>query len=109
MRDWFDEMLRERPSLVEGLQSHGIGSASAFMRVADELPVDILDEVERFRFSRLLPTIDRDDPFQLIIIAPAWLLDLSISQLDLTVRCQNVLERENIAMVGELRNYRLEA
>lgn len=108
MESWFDEMLRERPSLVEGLQSHGIPSASAYMKVAETLPVEILDEVERFRFMRLLPSINREDPFQIVNIAPAWVLDLTISHLELTVRCQNVLERENIKTVSELRDYQLE-
>jgi len=108
MESWFDEMLLERPSLVEGLQSHGITSASAYMKVAETLPVEILDEVERFRFMRLLPSIDREDPFQIVNIAPAWVLDLTISHLELTVRCQNVLERENIKTVSELRDYQLE-
>jgi hypothetical protein len=108
MENWFDEMLRERPSLVEGLQSHGITSASAYMKVAETLPVEILDEIERFRFMRLLPSINREDPFQIVNIAPAWVLDLTISHLELTVRCQTVLEWENIKVVSELRNYRLE-
>ncbi len=108
MESWFDEMLRERPSLVEGLQSHGITSASAYMKVAVTLPVEILDEVERFRFMRLLSSINREDPFQISEIAPVWLLDLPISDLELTVRCQNVLAREKITRVSELRSYRLE-
>lgn len=108
MDSWFDEMLRERPSLVEGLQSHGITSASAYMKVAETLPVEILDEVERFRFMRLLPSINREDPFQIVNIAPPWVLELTISHLELTVRCQNVLERENIKIISELKDYQLE-
>jgi hypothetical protein len=106
--DWLDEMLRGRPSLVPELQSHGITSALTYMKFAETLPIEILDEVERFRFTYLLPSVDRDNPFQLVGIAPAWLLNVGISQLELTVRCQNVLEREEIETVAELRNYQME-
>ncbi len=108
MGNWFDEMVRERPSLVEGLHSHGIGSAEAYMKVAEMLPIEILYEVERYKFTRLLFSVDREDPFQLVRIAPAWLQSVPVSQLELTVRCENVLEKENIKTVAELRNYQME-
>jgi hypothetical protein len=108
---WFDEMANERPLLIAELALRGIVSAltySTYMTNTETHLDNILEEVEEFRFAWMLRAINQDDPFQVIRIAPSWLLHLPITALMLPIRCRRVLESKNVQSFSDLLKYQYE-
>lgn len=105
---WFDALTSENPSLAAELELYGISSSESYRQNRDLVSPESRIKIETFRFKKLFSAIDDEDPFQIIRIAPTWLLRVPVIELGLTVRCSNVLDDRNIKVVSELLAYRLD-
>ena len=64
-------------------------------------PTESVESV-RAAFARALGTIDRSDPFAIARVAPGWLCTVPIPRIGAGTRCENVLDREGLRLVGDL-------
>ena len=99
---WIGSLSGDQPDLYEELARNGISTDADYVSLKDCLPEKLRDVVDTERFQYLRATIDAEDPANILGIAPAWLLNSSVFNLELTVRVANVFRRENVALVRDL-------
>jgi len=99
---WISTLAKEEPDLYPRISELGVHDEDSYLAIRSELPTNLQYTVDRKRFDILLPTVSLHDPSCLLSIAPKWLLDQEVSDLDLSVRAQNVLLGEDISKIEEL-------
>jgi hypothetical protein len=104
---WLAALSLHSSSLKESLQRFGITSDVLYVNRRNQLSANIRNEVDQFRYEYLLNTINSTDPFQIARIAPLESLEISFSEIEMTVRCQNVLKDNGLQTVADLLSYDL--
>jgi uncharacterized protein YciU (UPF0263 family) len=88
------------------LHELGVTTDQQYVEKRKQLPIEIRDEIDDFRFVNLLSSTERTDPFALLRIAPDWLLHFPISSFDdLPLRSRNAFRRVGIELIGEIQRF----
>jgi hypothetical protein len=103
---WLSALAEAQPTLLAHLLGHEVKNDYDYLQVRGNLPVAIRDEIDDFRFRKLLPEVDFADPLnfgRVFRILPEWLLSLPVEELvDLSVRARNGLLRSHISAVWQI-------
>ena len=101
-KGWIKSFSEQNPDIYQIVQKYGIHDENSYVFNRDKLPTPTALKLDRERFDLLKITIDQNDPYQLLQIAPQSLMNLHINELQLTVRARNVLLAEKINWVHKL-------
>ncbi len=99
---WIKSLSEKNPDTYQIAHKCGIHDDNSYVLNRDKLPASIGLKLDRERFDSLKSTIDQNDPYQLLQIAPRSLMYQHINELRLPVRARNVLLFQNINQVHEL-------
>ncbi len=99
---WVKSFTEQNTDINQIFQKCGIHDDNSYVLNRDKLPTSIGLKLDRERFDSLKSTIDQNDPYQLLQIAPRLLMYQHINELRLPVRARNVLLFQNINQVHEL-------
>ena len=69
------------------------------------VPAGDTGEQDGIGFEEQVRSIDQDDPYAVLAVLPAWVLEAPIGALPLTVRCENVLRFLKVERVSDLCQY----
>lgn len=101
--EWILTLKDRIPAAFDSVRALGIGTDRDYLEKRASIPVQVRDEVDDLRFECLLEAVDRSDPFVLLQIAPDWLLQFPLPELDdLTIRVRNALIKEGIETFSHL-------
>ena len=81
----------------------GWGYESTFGRIDREAPISGAENVSSGTYSSLIKIIDKNDPFEVARICPPDLVGVALSEIPLTVRCENVLIKKELLTLEQLR------
>jgi hypothetical protein len=101
-KGWIADLYEDDEETAEQLFSCGISNDDEFLSVRDDLEKEILYKADNYRFEKLQKYTTPDDPFSILKIAPKWLLECSIEQIELSVRVTNVFKREGVESLQDL-------
>ena len=101
-KGWVKSLFEKNPDIYQIAHKYGIHDDNSYVLNRDKLPASTALKLDRERFDLLKTTIDQNDPYQLLQIAPRFLMNQHISELRLSVRARNVLLFQNINQVHEL-------
>jgi hypothetical protein len=102
---WFSSFIERYPHDAELLKNVGITDDESYLEFESELGEDLRIKIGRFRFQCLSVDIDMNCPNEIVKIAPPWVLDMPIEQVDFRVRSYKVMNREGIKLVSDLAGY----
>lgn len=90
--DWLKDLQRELPDLFAECSRFSVLSEVLYQQNENQLPTSIRNRVAAYRFKVLFGSPPSgDNMVDGLIFAPPWMLRLSTSALDLTVRATNCL------------------
>lgn len=101
-KGWIADLYEDEEETAEQLLAYGISNDEEFVRDRGDLEKETLYKADNYRFEKLQKHTDPDDPFSVLKIAPKWLLECSVEQIELSVRVANVFKREGIETLQDL-------
>lgn len=104
---WIADLVSHDEDAGIALLAAGISTEEEFRVRREHLTPSLLEKAENCRFMFMLAFCDKSDPFELLNIAPEWLLACHLDQIDLSVRVANVFRREEVQTVGDIRRFKL--
>lgn len=106
LSDWIRDLTNKLPQVAKVLFDNGIFTDEQYRVKANALEKNHRSKVDNFRFAHLSQDVHtRRRPFQLLKIAPEWLLSSSIHELFVSQRLQNIFAIEKIEFVKDLLRY----
>ncbi|MDB3856251.1 hypothetical protein N9284_02030 [Halieaceae bacterium] len=103
--DWLIPLAKDDPELYQSIHEYGVNSEDTYLKVRDELPTQLRDELDQLRFELLKPSVNLQSPSELINIIPSWLLTRHISDLGFTARVSNVLLQTRVSIVHQIADF----
>lgn len=98
---WLKDFLLSKPQYQEALAQHRIHDEPSYQRHEATLEHSVRTQLGAYRFQ-ILSRGRYDDLDAIIRSAPQWLLDRSMTSLNLTVRIANVFKNYKINRVSDL-------
>lgn len=105
---WVYELSTENNNLYKTIQEYKVSDEESYRTIQSELPIDVIEDLDSYRFRFLEKTINVFEPNELLKIAPQWLLDRNVKDVGFTVRVENSLLANNIIHVGQLAELTVE-
>ena len=100
---WLAALRDTEQTLYSAMIAAGIADDYQYARRRRDLPTEIRDEIDDFRYKHLQAGVDTDDLYQLLRIAPDWLLSLPVAQLPhVSLRVHSALGREGVTHVYQI-------
>lgn len=106
--DWLKEFFSSHSDLSEELQSRNIYTDAEYLQSRSSMPDQIVEVYDKARFDHYRSKITAANPYDVLSIAPLWLLNSPISRINPTVRLQKVCENNNINLVQDFLRYKEE-
>ncbi|KEQ17848.1 DNA-directed RNA polymerase subunit alpha C-terminal domain-containing protein [Endozoicomonas numazuensis] len=102
---WVKHLAENLPELAAAANPFGLTDEKSYSKLADHLPARLRDQLDAYRFSQLIDTVDQLAPQELLNILPYSLLSTNISSINMSVRVFNVLKAHDIAHLADLKSY----
>lgn len=99
--DWLIGFTHARPEFLEDLATAQVVSEASYLLNEAALPWEVRYRSGLFRYGHLIGGED-DDPCAIVRAAPPWLRSRKLEEIDLTVRLQNVFNRAQFTIVGDI-------
>ena len=106
-RGWIRDFLDEHSDTEPALSASEISDDQSYLENEEGLNERLRTELGKFRFQYLLGT-SKNDPTEIARSAPPWLMKRRFSDLDLTVRLDNVFRKNSIETVADLSRHSLD-
>jgi len=106
-KDWVYTLSYANPQLYEKIRECGIYSDENYLAMRDHLPEKLCAVVDNQRFELLLQSINPHDLYELLRIAPKWLLARDINEIGFAVRPKNALLSVGISKLNELAELKM--
>lgn len=105
---WLLKFQDQFPQKAKELLSMGIVNDQKYLELESKLPDVARITAGRFRFHFLSKDINLNNPQQIVCIAPPWVLNMDIANLDLPIRPLKALNHKGLNKVYELINLNIE-
>ncbi len=102
LNGWVKQLAGDKPQLATLAGAYGVYTEQGYVELAPSLPPGLRDQLDIYRFSRLVGGIETHDPQALIQILPYSLLTAKVGSLDLSVRVLNVLNHQGTSCLADL-------
>tara|TARA_B100000446_G_C10552524_1_gene341219 strand:+ start:5153 stop:7999 length:2847 start_codon:yes stop_codon:yes gene_type:complete len=102
---WVKCLSEDHPELAASAISYGINDEQGYAESVASLPLRLRDQLDAYRFSKLLHGVDSRVPGEIIRILPYSLLIAQVGSIDMSVRVLNVLNSHGIARFVDLLTY----
>jgi len=106
---WVKQLSLDCPDLYLVLAENRISDENEYLKFRNRLSDDIRNKIEATRFKYFRDSIREKNLWGLLKIAPSQFLKIELSDLDLTVRLNNIFRKYHIKVIGDLLHYNFES
>ena len=99
---WIKQLTNDQPELANLAHAYGIYTEQGFIELAHSLDPGLRDQLDIYRFSKLVNKVNQHDPSALIQIIPHCLLIANIESLNFPARILNVLKHQAVGCLEDL-------
>jgi len=107
-KGWIQVLSIEDSELYEKIHELGVSDDEGYLSIRNELSKELNVSIDKIRFELLKPTIENNNPYELLRIAPLWIIEENIDFFGFTVRVRNALLSAGITMISELAEMKLD-
>jgi len=106
--NWLENLTRDDADLAMAANKAQIVDENSYWEGEACLAAPLRHALGLYRYRVLSKNDEPDDPMAVIRHAPPWLLQVSLQNLNLSVRASNVLAAATFSVVGDVTNISLE-
>ncbi|MCW8828097.1 MAG: hypothetical protein OQK94_03470 [Gammaproteobacteria bacterium] len=103
LNGWVKSLYEDNNFLYQNLIPYNIYNESSYIDTVDELPSNIRNEIDIFRYESQKDFVDLDNPLEIIKIAPYEIITTPVDNLDFPVRLTNILHQQHIETLKSLK------
>ncbi len=107
MKGWVLEFSTKYPTKTRELKANGIYDEASYLSLGSELPSQLRNEAELFRYHSMIDTVDKYNPVSLLSILPSHLLTLHVNKFSFSARVENVLNAQSVDSLAGLQGITL--
>lgn len=103
--DWFGALRTMAPGVADTALRVGINSEESYISNEWKLEPKVRKAIGLWRFKILFGASKKDDPGEIIRLAPPWFMHEPLAAFGFSVRVSNALERARIKTIDDLAKY----